>query len=95
MIRSNEIRFYRNISKRECPEVVDKTWSNHDTVSRLELIKVKVSDGKSNVSDRHSKVSEHKRRSSSPNLECDKTLALKSPQMYTYGEEKSSIICSS
>ena len=38
---------------------------------------------KSNVSDRHSKVSEHKRRSSSPNLECDKPLALKSsPQMY-------------
>ena len=37
-------------------------------------------------------ILERKRRSSSPNLDCDKTLALKSSQMYKCGEEKSSII---
>ena len=46
-------------------------------------MKVYVLDGKNNVSERHNELSEHKRSSSFPNLECEKTLALKSPQVYT------------
>ena len=65
------------------PAFLDKTWSSHDTVSCPELMKVYALGGKNNVSERHNELSEHKRSSSFPNLECEKTLALRGVEKFS------------
>ena len=45
-------------------------------------------DGKNNVSERHKELSEHKRSSSFPNLECEKNISIKiTTNIYIRGGE--------
>ena len=46
-------------------------------------MKVYALGGKNNVSERHNELSEHKRSSSFPNLECEKTLALRGVEKFS------------